>query len=49
MLADAVLDELDTVRQESQKWQMERDSWKSTMSQLKESVETKLDEFDRIK
>lgn len=49
MLADAVLDELETVREESRKWQTERDGWMSTMTQLRDSVEAKLEEFDRAK
>jgi len=46
MLADAVLDELETVREESAKWQTEREGWKSSMERLQDSVESKLKEFD---
>ena len=45
-LADAVLEEMDTVRAEAQRWQSERDGWAASMEALNSEVRSKLAEAD---
>lgn len=46
-LADAVLEELDAVRDESVRWQDEREAWAASMKELAGETRRKLQELDR--
>jgi hypothetical protein len=52
MLSDAVIEELDSMRQEGRRWQEERSNWAATIQQLSgklAAVDAMRDEVDRFK